>query len=371
MFGNVGDRARVPLDALTSLRFFAALAVVFYHSGAGFAAQSRFAPRFVENWLDNGWLGVPFFFILSGFILTYAHSEIHFDRTELKSFAVARFSRLYPVYLLGLLLSAPFVEHFQLSTDWYQFVLLQTWFPGSGATDWNFVAWTLSVECFFYLIFPATLIFIRSLSNAALVTGLLVTIAVLCLIWLNMTPQLGDGELSWGGRLYSSPRPLLRVPEFVYGICLGVLFLRGLFLWSGLIAYAALATIVIAAACSTSDVSQTIALLAFGPLIASLAATSPRHFIKRSLGHPFLVLLGGASYSLYLLQYPLRKIMAVLVPDPWQLYGRMAFAPLLILFSVGVFLYYEGPMRRVVRAAFAPSGGISAAQSPDREEKSA
>ena len=157
-----------PLDALTSLRFFAALAVVFYHSGAGFAANSRIAPTIVENILNNGWLGVPFFFILSGFILTYAHADMHFDRAQLRRFFAARFSRLYPVYILALLICIPFVDHFSFATDWFQFFLLQTWFPNSGATDWNFVAWTLSVEMLFYLVFPFAFVFFRRLSNRAL-----------------------------------------------------------------------------------------------------------------------------------------------------------------------------------------------------------
>jgi peptidoglycan/LPS O-acetylase OafA/YrhL len=355
-------KANVPLDALTSLRFFAALAVVFYHSGAGFAANSKFAPKCLENLLNNGWLGVPFFFILSGFILSYAHRDIHFDAMELKQFAVARFSRLYPVYLLTLLISAPFAAHYQFSTDWFQFVLLQTWFPGSGATDWNFVAWTLSVEAFFYLIFPTAFIFIRGLSNAKLLAGLGVTVGVLGLIWLNMTPELGDGELDLGGWRLAFPIPLLRVPEFVYGMILGVVFLRGLFTQSSWVAYAALATVVTAAAASTADASQTLALLAFGPLIISLASIGKGGFIRRILDNPVLVALGGASYTLYLLQYPLRQYVAVLLPDRLQLFGRFAFAPALICISVLVFLYYEAPMRRLLRGAFAPSRKVLAAK---------
>jgi len=353
---SIARRSNIPLDALTSLRFFAALAVVFYHSGAGFAANSHFAPKIIENLLNNGWLGVPFFFILSGFILSYAHRGIHFDTIELKSFVVARFARLYPVYLLALLISAPFVDHFNLRTDWFQFVLLQTWFPRSGATDWNFVAWTLSVEAFFYLIFPMAFIFIRKLPTPKLLGGLGVTVGALSLIWLNMTPQLGDGELSLFGMLAPLPRPLLRVPEFVYGMFLGVLFLRGLFTRSPWVAYAALATVVIAAASSTADSSQTIALLAFGPLILSLATIGKDSFIRRILGNPLLVVLGGASYTLYLLQYPLRKYMAAFVPDPWQICARVAFAPALVCVSVFVFHYYEGPMRRILRRAFDPVG---------------
>ena len=338
-----------PLDSLTSLRFFAALAVVFYHSGAGFAANSRFAPAALGNILNNGWLGVPFFFILSGFILTYAHADLQFDRSELRRFFIARFSRLYPVYLLALVISIPFVDHFSLTTDWFQFFLLQSWFPGSGATDWNFVAWTLSVELFFYCVFPLAFVSIRALPDGALLGGLAATIGLLLLIWLNMTPALGDGELHVGGRLLRIPVPLLRLPEFIYGMFLGALFLRKKLLMPRLTPYAALIVIFVAAASSTSAVAQTIALLAFGPLILSLARASNTEGLRNVLETRVLVILGGASYALYLLQFSMRKYVVVWVPDHMSFYARIAFAPVLVCVSVFVFLRFEGPMRKWLR----------------------
>lgn len=362
MSRNPGDRAlggaaaRGPLDSLTSLRFFAALAVVFYHSGAGFAAGSGVAPRFVRNILENGWLGVPFFFILSGFILTYAHADLHFDAAQLKSFFVARFARLYPVYLLALLLSVPFVDRFDLSTDAYQFFLLQLWFPGSGATDWNFVAWTLSVELFFYCVFPFAFALLRRLPTPALWVGLGVATLVLLAIWMNMTPRLGDGELQLSDRLLRIPVPLLRLPEFLYGMLLGALFLRRSGGGSGALAYPALLFIVVAAAASTSPAAQALVLLAFGPLILSLAVAPSRDPLRRLLENRTLVLLGGASYALYLLQFPLRKYVAAFVPDALALPARWTFAPALVGVSVLVFVYYEGPLRRRLRRALDPRG---------------
>ena len=345
----------IPLNSLTSLRFFAALAVVFYHSGAGFASNSRAIPKFVENALNNGWLGVPFFFILSGFILAYVYKNARFDGVTLARFFIARFSRLYPVYLLALLLSIPFVERFSPALDWPQFLLLQKWWPGSGATDWNFVAWTLSVELFFYCLFPFALPFLRGLSNARLALCLGLVVALLGLIWLGMTPELGDGALKAFGAKWPLPVPLLRTPEFLYGVILGLMFTRGMIPRSPMAAFACLAVIALAACASTSTLSQTVALLAFGPLIATMATSAKGDALRRVLDHPLLVLLGGASYSLYLLQFPLRKLVPLLVPARFELYGRLAFAPLLIGVSVAVYLWFEGPMRERLRVALDPS----------------
>ena len=190
---SIANPPNVPLDALTSLRFFAARRRILSFRRR-FRYEFPIAPTIVENILNNGWLGVPFFFILSGFILTYAHADMNFNHSQLRRFFVARFSRLYPVYMLTILFCIPFVDHFSFATDWFQFLLLQTWFPNSGATDWNFVAWTLSVEMLFYLVFPFAFVFFRRLSNRALLCGLCVAIGLLLLIWLNMTPGSAMGK---------------------------------------------------------------------------------------------------------------------------------------------------------------------------------
>lgn len=57
------------LGAFTTFRFFAALAVLGHHLGE-FAQDRRFA-RLYDRWLFEGFSGVTFFFILSGFILAY------------------------------------------------------------------------------------------------------------------------------------------------------------------------------------------------------------------------------------------------------------------------------------------------------------
>ncbi len=65
------DAPRPRLPALTSLRFFAALHVVFFHFLAFKIASS-------EGWLGQissiGYVGVSFFFVLSGFILVYTYA---------------------------------------------------------------------------------------------------------------------------------------------------------------------------------------------------------------------------------------------------------------------------------------------------------
>ena len=80
--------ARDNIDALTGLRFVAAFTIVLGHS---------YSP-----WLEVTAIGMPLFFTLSGFIIHYVYSEA-FGRgwgRAATEFAVARFSRLYPLYFV-------------------------------------------------------------------------------------------------------------------------------------------------------------------------------------------------------------------------------------------------------------------------------
>ncbi|MDG4896139.1 acyltransferase family protein [Mesorhizobium sp. WSM4976] len=90
------------LTQLTSLRFFAAVYVLAFHS-----VDINGAPRLIANFVKNGYLGVSFFFLLSGFILTHSYvgRMPHWD--DVGRFAVARFARIYPVYLLALAVALP------------------------------------------------------------------------------------------------------------------------------------------------------------------------------------------------------------------------------------------------------------------------
>src|SRR5262245_64525516 len=100
--------ARPNLPALTSLRFFAAFVVVAFHYN-----PDRFVnmPEFFRSWLETGYEAVTFFFVLSGFIMSYMYSDFGSEqprKINLRSFFVARFARLAPAFYLALLIALPF-----------------------------------------------------------------------------------------------------------------------------------------------------------------------------------------------------------------------------------------------------------------------
>lgn len=146
--------ARKPaLPALTGIRTLLALFILLFHF-----TPAGLGPLYPI--IDNGYVFVSFFFLISGYILAYNYLDRP-ERLKLSDFWVARLSRLYPVYIFSLIVFWEMLRtEYQVRshTDFWEGailspLLLQGWFP-SLATFWNTVAWTLSCEITLYAIFP-------------------------------------------------------------------------------------------------------------------------------------------------------------------------------------------------------------------------
>ena len=105
------------LDQITFTRFIAALTVVFFHYGQNVFPAN--IPFLFEN-VTAGPIAVGYFYVLSGFIMAIAY--FHTDKNKRRDFNktkywVARFARIYPVYLVALLLIAA-AKFKSLGQDW-------------------------------------------------------------------------------------------------------------------------------------------------------------------------------------------------------------------------------------------------------------
>jgi peptidoglycan/LPS O-acetylase OafA/YrhL len=129
-------------------------------------------PRPIGKILSNGYLGVSFFFVLSGFILAYNYRSPLPTWSAKKAFFLARFARLYPAYIVTLLASffigSRYVESVSMGAI-PQFVLLQAWIPYTASFQyWNTPGWTLSVQALFYISFPLAIALAASASDKRL-----------------------------------------------------------------------------------------------------------------------------------------------------------------------------------------------------------
>ena len=209
------------LHALTGLRFVAALAVFVHHVSGHFGIDK------VRGSL--GALAVSFFFVLSGFILTYVYDG-RLQRNGIRRFYFSRWVRIWPLHITCFLIS---LIGFGVGGLEGQFLfpklvaaglLLQSWVPDAG---WIFavngVAWSISTEMFFYLAFPLFLLGGRKRFWGKFAT-LLAGMALL---------TVGLSRISHSGILPTDVfvrlahcNPLLRLPEFCTGMATGFVFLH-------------------------------------------------------------------------------------------------------------------------------------------------
>lgn len=347
------------IGPLTSIRFFAAFAVVLYHSGAAFAAASPHIPAPLKTLLLNGYLGVTFFFVLSGFILHLTYRGRIATSKQVARFGIARFARLYPVYLLAVLAMLPFAT-LKGWADVPQFLLLHWWIPNGalGWNDWNMPTWTLSVEFFFYLCFPFLSRLAEKLGNGVLL-GLIA--ALLAFAAVTGSSALIDNQYALFAWMKWTPIPLLRLPEFLIGVFAAELHLRG---YKSRIPAWSIALLLIAGLA----VATTPRIAAFATALSALlvvAIAGDRHSrFARALSARWLVLLGAASYALYLMHQPVHFAVLALFGSSKAMVALQY--PILIVGSVALFLFYEEPAREWIRkrAAMKPSAGEEIAAHP-------
>ena len=172
--------------------------------------------------LDYGFTGVSFFFILSGFVLTWSHGAG--DRAG--KFYWNRFARVWPLHALTTFLAVLVPPLASTTTIWpalpFVLTLTQSWFPGGGfVTAFNGVSWSLSCEAFFYLLFPLLIKGLRNHRRPGFVAGALFTAmaGVGIAVSVSVPGPVAGYLLGW--------LPLYRLGEFALGICLALLIKNG------------------------------------------------------------------------------------------------------------------------------------------------
>jgi peptidoglycan/LPS O-acetylase OafA/YrhL len=361
---------RSQLPALTGIRCFAALNLVFFH----FSDPHAFGP--FSPIVNGGYVSVSFFLLLSGFILTYNYAE-RAERGALtaRSFWSARFSRLYPVYAFSLLLSVGMLVQELPAHTRLDFglgviltpLLLQGWHP-LLTTFWNTPAWTMSTEAFFYLLFPWLVTRRRprqARSMLLLLFSLWICGLVLPLLYMHFNP---DGDVHpdrysvgiWMRALKFMP--IQHLPSFLFGMALGFLNERippesRKRLAAGIIAFASL-YLVLCFGDRMPYVMMHDGLLM--PLFAGvILCLAGRNMVARFFGLLPFIAIGEASYCLYLLHFNLWTLMhdshfleksGLIVFDPWISYLLLIVAALLTK------KFFERPGRGWIIRQLQPSG---------------
>jgi peptidoglycan/LPS O-acetylase OafA/YrhL len=351
---------KAKLGSLTGLRFLAAMAVVFRH----FSALGAFS-LIIQRVVSHGFVAVSFFFVLSGFVLTYSYSDGEGAfRGTLKAFYWSRLARIYPAYLLATV--ASILPFYWLLHGAHGVAgataravgggvmvagLVQSWLPWTVGYV-NSPAWSLSVEAFFYLMFPFILARLRGLSRPQIiqlwVLFWVVAIVPPWIAWIVKEPQPGT-------ILYALIQclPILRLPEFLMGCLTARLFLLskpspGIGSWASWLC-CALIFLVLGSPVNVPELILGNGLLS--PLFCLLIwfASSAKGIFKVLFAAPIFVFLGEISYSIYILQEPIARWYERLSgSSPQAFFGP--FLLVLLALSAGCFCFVELPIGRWIRA---------------------
>jgi len=340
--------------ALTGLRFLLAIWVMLHHlvsKGMMLEAWSHTLPMMARVFLEQGHVAVRTFFVLSGFVLARGYANSRWTRRDIASYGIARLARVYPVYVVSLLLITGFVGEFLMRADVSSRakfdaiaaygLVLQGWMPNAGA-GWNTPAWSLSCEFLFYLCLPLILIWLGERSRwrlaALLVTSLLVPVLL---------------------RRTMSLKPILHLGDFLVGIAVAQIYRRR---WKGAGAWLYIPAIVATMATVLLPVSELGMLLRplNGLLVLGFALGGG--VIDRILSTGTAQFLGQASYSMYILHVPLLWWFGNRGPEPLRGLGAgiaIIYFAGVILVSAACFQWIEKPANRFIRAWASSRAGRS------------
>ena len=348
------------LDQITFTRFIAALSVVFFHYGMDVFPAN--IPYFHEV-VTAGPIAVNYFYILSGFIMAIAYyrPEQQDDFNQWK-YWLARFARIYPVYLVALLLIAA-VKYKTLSEDMLtlplHLTMLQAWMPGYPITL-NTPGWSLSVEAFFYLCFPFLLLSIyKQGTYRFIIFGVILWLVTqIIVLVLHNSDQYAAKSLLHDFIFYN---PIMHLNAFVAGFLTGIFFKNrpvkplknntSWLLFSVLLIVFLLMLRPSIEGLVGFNIAYSNGLIAPAFLLFIVLLSQEKGAIASALSNRWLVLLGEASFSLYILQKPLHGVYDKLIanrielPDVLHFY---IFLLLLIMASILSYKYFETPMRKFI-----------------------
>lgn len=344
---------------LTFTRFIAAAFIVLHHfAGNLFPVKSAFIQVIREHFF----LGVSYFYVLSGFVMILAYSSQ--ERISPKKYFINRLARLYPLHLftLGLtILVSLFVSLNYLADykiDMASFILnislLQAWFPSHSLT-FNVPSWSISVELFFYAVFPFLFNHLYKklkFTNFALIVLLF---WLICQIAMNSfyASASYDGVNS-PDRYFLHYNPVFHLNSFMVGLLFAAIYKRFESKWPKNLDFWIIlmipVTVLMVYFLRNLLLHNGLLAFIFGFFVLLVAAN--RGKITSFFNHRFLIHLGNISFAMYLLQNPVfiffRKIFkATNVHNEYLLFA-IAF-PALLICSHYTYRLMEIPLQQKIR----------------------
>lgn len=316
--GASPERSYRMIDPLTGLRAYAAfwaLSRHFFFGGAyaiGFGTRVHLGPAFPFAIMGSD--AIDIFFMLSGFVIAYVYRSRFADGlkvSELWRYYAVRLGRIYPVHvaILGAMAVGYAVEVLPwdgIPFDWpgliVNLLMVQCW-GFYDALVWNRPSWTVSAEWFVYLLFPLFVVIFGSIRRTR---SLLLAIAAISVVY-----YLARWEIGGFTRGNLGPGSLMRA---TYGFLFG-LFLHGLFRerflahWNwDLVASASIVMLVAVTHLAVGGYSFPLNI--YVPICLLVYSLTYAHGLAaRIFDNRVAVFLGEISYSIYLVHFPVLRIL--------------------------------------------------------------
>ncbi len=335
------------INALTATRAVAALLVFIHHFGTDVFPFSL-APYF----FGSGNIAVGYFFVLSGFVLYISYTGKDFSYGNYLS---KRIGRIVPIYEIALLLAVydgvAFFNYNLHSAQSVKEILYSAFFVHAFIPSYPLVlngpGWTISIEMFFYVLFPLLLVLQNKNIRIFIVLTILLFIAsqyfhlkyypqrralddnIVDTVFFNPVIHLSQFLLGMiGGYIYNARKNFARLPGWLPSVLFVVIVL--------LIAY------------RPENISYHTGLIAplFMLLIIGIAINQPR-----MLGVKPFVYLGEISYGIYILQQPVYKYFDAINKAHWHMPKQYFFwlaLALLLLIASATYYTIEMPLRKKI-----------------------
>jgi len=341
------------IEQLTFTRFLAALIIVVYHFGIDIPPFTHPSVSFL---FSN--VGISYFFVLSGFVMIIAYSKSGKTINPIVYFK-NRFARVYPVYLIALLLTILVMWVCYIPIDktavGLNVVMLQSWFPKYPMLI-NRAGWTLSVEVLFYLSFPFLFNCVYSkykLTHIAIGILLFWLLSQMLSSYLQAYQWIAKGDTINHNLLFYFP--LIHFNQFLIGNLFGIILLhtydRFSRNWDWLvIVLLALTAALLKYPVPDANYHNGFLAMLFGLIILIISLNNG--LISRVSSQKAFVFLGEISFGIYILQIPIHEgFYKITKPFYNNHYNAFFFVYLLVLIICSALSYHfiETPLRKLIR----------------------
>ena len=339
------------IKSLTALRGIFILFIFFHHAGV---------------YPGGGSMAVAFFFVLSGFSMTLGyHDRVLQSDFNYRQYLSRRCIKFYPLHWITLIADIPYVlmgvlNWWLIPLFFVNAALLQTLVPIQQVYfSYNAVSWFLANILFFAVVFPFVFRLIKN-TNSEVKTILALSVAIFYVVIALLVPDNYRHAI-----LYISP--FVRITDFIFGICLGLIYLKinnseisetSIKIGGGIlitIIACSLIFLLVVASCILG--SYRIIAPLYWPLIGALIllVSIPRDGVLKVFENKALLWLGEYSFTIFLIHRLVLRYTAMFMYFENTILHVMFTLIITLLVSYLVERYYLKPITQWLTKRIQPS----------------